>query len=489
MDAEFLKSVLEKARDQYDIALRWTAIVVMVFLAFHLFIFSPFLKADKKLSKVEARLNSLPGIQRTVVGLSDDLTKLSDMATEALSKQLKRMFNALRSDFDDLSKLVERIRTSDEIQLSKTPAMEQPDIGQLHMQRNIRESNIPNLVVQERPNLQIQQIPGESIQPIKVVPPEQRFGFDHSLVNQVREVDNIDELTRILLSTIEEKIIAPRFDAFNQAWHTEILPEMKTRSDAIRQRLKVAEQTDTSEEAPWQSILTALENTMRSAKDMNFSPPANRFWWITVAGKGDALNNIDFRVRKELDQTITIKGVTDDLAKTISDQQNAETKLKSELERIKKSFDKFVEQQAGQLVGLPEQFGGIPIDLISLVSRFPLLIGLVLAALLVWQTRRLSDLIIAVTIVKEDEQTSPLAAWMTRRIIGNRKSHMKRLCSSIGFAITAWLWIGISSWELAGWRAVNSTEATKLFLISGIAMTIGFVYRWRATERILTSIT
>jgi len=69
MDNEFLKSLLDKAQDKYDIALRWSAIIVIVFLAFHLFIFGPFLKADEKLSRVEARLNSLPGIQRTVVGL------------------------------------------------------------------------------------------------------------------------------------------------------------------------------------------------------------------------------------------------------------------------------------------------------------------------------------------------------------------------------------------------------------------------------------
>ncbi len=500
MDEEFVKSVLGKAQDQYDSALRWTAIVVIVFLAFHLFIFSPFLKADKKLSKVEARLNSLPGIMRTVMGLSGDLTKLSDMAMEAASKRLGYMFNALRSDFDDLSTLVKRIRTGDEIKFSREkeePKTAQPlemqtteqlDIDQLSFQQDIQESNIPNLMVQERSNLQMQQIPGEPLQLIRVVPPEQRFAFDQSLVKEVFNANNTDSLTRILLPTIEEKIIAPQFDALNQIWHTKILPEMKSRAEEIRQPLKVAEQTDTSEEAPWRSIRTALENTMQSAEDMNFAPPAERFWWITVTDKGGALAEIDIGVRQELDQTITIKAVTDDLAKSIAEQQSAEMKLKNELERIRISFDKFVEQRASQLAGLPQQLVGIPIDLISVVSRFPLLLGLVLAALLVWQTRRLSELITAVGIVREHDRSNPLAAWIMRRIEGNGKGHTKRLWYSIGLAVTTWLWIGISSWELAGWRVVDSAEAILLFLISGMAITAGFLYRWRTNERALASI-
>lgn len=173
MDEEFVKSVLGKTQDQYDSALRWTAIVVIAFLAFHLFIFSPFLKADKKLSKVEARLNSLPGIMRTVTGLAGDLTTLSETSMEAVSKRLEYMFHAFRSDFSDLSILVKRIRTGDEIKLSgrkKEPKTTQPlemqtteqlDVEHLSFQQNIRESNIPNLMDQETSNLQMLQTPGE----------------------------------------------------------------------------------------------------------------------------------------------------------------------------------------------------------------------------------------------------------------------------------------------------------------------------------------
>ena len=44
--------------DRYNMVLRWTSITVGAFLVFHLFVFVPFIIADKKLSDVEARLRS-----------------------------------------------------------------------------------------------------------------------------------------------------------------------------------------------------------------------------------------------------------------------------------------------------------------------------------------------------------------------------------------------------------------------------------------------
>ena len=499
MDEEFVKSVLGKAQDQYDRSLRWTAIVVIILLVFHVLIFSPFLKADKRLSKVEAHLNSLSGMESTVAGLAEGLTGLSDAAMEAVSQQLKRTFRALRADFDDLSKLVERIRTGGGIRLSEEkeqPGIEQPSetaamerlIAELRLQRNMRESNIPNLSARERPNLQMQRAPEGALPQIKVVPPEQRFGFNQNLVDHIKNADNIDGLTDILLPTINEKIIAPQFEALNKAWRTDILPEMKRRAEEIQQRLKVAEQTDPAQESPWRSIRTTLESTLEAANNITFAPPADRFWWITVEGKGEELAKIDISVRQELDRTLSITGVTDDLAKTIAEQKSAEMKLKNELDRIKKSFDKFIERQAEQLAGLPQQIGSIPVDLVSLVSRFPLLIGLVLAALTVWQTRRQEQFIIAVGILREQDRSSPLATWLMRSIDRKDRGRRMPLRSSLGFCVASWFWIGIASWELAGWRAVGSAEATILFLVSGAVTTAGFVYRSKVLESELTAI-
>ncbi|MCP4977442.1 MAG: hypothetical protein GY931_14905, partial [Maribacter sp.] len=229
----------------------------------------------------------------------------------------------------------------------------------------VEQLDIPNIIVDlGTPNPEIEELPSQPIPLNEEVQLLLKFGFDHSLIDQVDKANSPNKLKDILRLTIEDKIIESRFKAFNQDWRLKILPKMKNSYDEIRKRLKVAEKTDTSKDASWQTILTALENIMQPAENMKFSPPADRSWWETVAGKGHALDKINFSVKQELDQSIIIKGVTDGLVKTVADQRTAETNLKKELDRIQKSFDKFVEQQAGQMVGLPEQFGGIPIDLI-----------------------------------------------------------------------------------------------------------------------------
>ena len=47
------KFIFERSRNQYDSATRWSAIVILALIAFHLLIFSPYLEVDKKLKEAE----------------------------------------------------------------------------------------------------------------------------------------------------------------------------------------------------------------------------------------------------------------------------------------------------------------------------------------------------------------------------------------------------------------------------------------------------
>jgi hypothetical protein len=311
------------------------------------------------------------------------------------------------------------------------------------------------------------------------------FNFDESLKEQISSAKSVDEIRELLLPTIEKDIIAPQFKAFNLAWQEEIFPEMKSFSSKIQKRLEKAKIQDKSENPPWDSILITLKDTMNYAEKATFFPPENRFWWVTAKGKEDTLSDINFDFRREFTQLVSIDKISDDLSNTIDQQQNAETNLRNDLESIRKSFEKFMEHQSGQMIGLPKQFGGIPIDLDSLILCFPFLIGPMLASLAVWQTRRLSDLITAIDVAKKNDKSNPLADWMAKKLVANRNTLSKSLLSFIGVTAAGWLWLGISFWELTAWHTPTYLSSVALILLSGGVMTVAFIYRWRTINRML----
>ena len=477
MEDKILNSLLERCMDRYDMVLRWTSITVGVFLVFHLFIFIPFIIADKKLSDVEARLRNLQDTQKIVEGVSDDLTKLSEMSIKNLKSQSDELYGNLRNSFDKLSEYVENIRTEKKLQEIQTFIEKSNDNSDVRtiLDRIQSNSNIRSLYshVDMQESIQsLQSVNKGYLQNAQNKTAANSFNFEEGLKEQISSAKSVDEIRDLLLPTIEKDIIAPQFKAFNLAWQREIFPEMKSFSSKIQKRLENANTHDKSKNPPWGSILITLEDSMNYAEKIKFSPPENRFWWVTAKGKEDTLSDINFDFRRDFTQLVSIDKISDELSTTISQQQNAETNLRNDLESIKNSFEKFMEHQSGQIIGLPKQFGGIPIDLDSLILCYPFLIGPMLASFAVWQTRRLSDLITAIDIAKKHDKS-------------NRNTLSKSFLSFIGVTAAGWLWLGISFWQLTAWHTLTYLSSVAMILLSGGVMTAAFIYRWRTIKRML----
>ena len=69
MDHDLIKSLFWRARDQYESAIRWTLIVVLVCIAFHFITFRQFLRVEKELATVEADISRLSATHDNVRGL------------------------------------------------------------------------------------------------------------------------------------------------------------------------------------------------------------------------------------------------------------------------------------------------------------------------------------------------------------------------------------------------------------------------------------
>ncbi len=486
MEEKVLNSLLERNRDRYDIVLRWISIVIVTLLTFHLFIFTPFLKIESKLLKAEEKLSILQDLEKEIGDISKKFEKLSSIAAVDLEKYSNEMYDQLKNDFEQLSELIEYIRLENKIKEieSAIEDMQNENDVKINFERITDDRDLRGI---HSENIEaIQRIKTDNQRPLQETQhkaTKNNFNFDENLKNKIRNAKNVEELRNILLPTIEKKIIATQFETLNQAWQTKTIPKMMVLANEIHKQLEEAAEKDLTDAGRWIAILSAIEETMEYAEKINFSPPEDRFWWISAEGKERELRNINFSFNKDLIQISSIKEITDELSDLITSQKNTEEKLKLELERMKSSFDEFLKKQTGQMLGIPKQFGGIPIDLSSLVLLFPLLIGQILAVLAVWYTRRLNELITAIEIAEQHDKNNPLVNWIIKKIIGRGNTRLKRVATFIGFTAIAWLWIIWASIQLANWHAIEAIKIIKLSLISGGIMTIGFIYSWRIRER------
>jgi hypothetical protein len=156
--------------------------------------------------------------------------------------------------------------------------------------------------------------------------------------------------------------------------------------------------------------------------------------------------------------------------------------LNAELKRIEENF----KQQQTQLDDFAGPLKSVPMDLTIMASRFPLLIGLVLAGLWIWQARRLSELSATVTIFSARLSDDTTQHWLRRRLAP--PSGLPPIASLLSQGAMAWIWIGFAAWELSGWRHVDGRQALMLALGGCLAVAIGLIYRRRVVASALATL-
>ena len=156
--------------------------------------------------------------------------------------------------------------------------------------------------------------------------------------------------------------------------------------------------------------------------------------------------------------------------------------MQKQIDEIAKQF----EEQQKQVRTLGDPFRWVALDLTVAASRFPLLLGLVLAALSLGASHRMRELALALNLLSEPKPT--LWTWYFQRTAGGGFStgagNTPGRIFLVGLPdlLAALAWVTVAAWQVASWMEQAHTTVAVLLLLSWAALLAAYAYRQRVVR-------
>ena len=174
-------------------------------------------------------------------------------------------------------------------------------------------------------------------------------------------------------------------------------------------------------------------------------------WWHTVQGKGAYADAVAQSVAEQMEAIIeTAQAPSEAIRTTLALQEE----LRGALERRQQELERQFTEQRAQLASLSGTAGVVPVDLVSFIGLFPLVLGLVLGFML-WRAgqARHQGARAAADLAQAAPDDPATRAWLARRVLGGGDALAPLLVTPLlvtgGLAIGALLWIALAAWQIA----------------------------------------
>jgi hypothetical protein len=490
-----LTSLFERARDQYDGAVRWSTLAVVVLLAFHVLFFTHFIELERRVQESGLRFAGLAGARDTAEAVSTKLEQLHKGTEARLTARLDRTLRDLKEDLSRLSFRVREIRTGEVPPSTVAPPGLQPvpregsDPSDTPYSRGSGSGPDPRLQAAPPTDtaLQFQELQA-SRDPRSGPPPGYEpleIEIDNDLAGKIRATGDIVAIRDLLRPTVDTQVVAPRFAELNQNWQSRLLPRVREQATEVIEALDAAKRDLPVETARWNEAEKSVNAALQSAKDLRFRPPDEPFW--TSEERKDLLFlHIQLSAKAALRQ-FSANGVFVDELEQAAERQKAHLQdLRKDLAKLETQF----RQQKEQLSLYGTSLEALPLDLATAVARFPLAIGVVLLALWSWQASRLRELASLVAALAERDPATAARPWLLSRLSGASQAAggARSMVPSLGLTALAWIWIGLASWELASWQQAGPGAAILQGALAAAAVAAAQLYRWHVVEKALKAL-
>ncbi|HIB77398.1 MAG TPA: hypothetical protein EYO58_07230 [Flavobacteriales bacterium] len=474
MDLDSIKSIVEKSKEQYDKSIRWGFCTLLALMFFHLFVFSPFLKAEKKLAEVQVILARLPAQQEAVLALSAALTELADIPEKALNKHMDTMFKSLRSDFRRLSSWLRYLKSDAAVATQQD--WQQGQGGQNHKPQMMAQMMLmpQNTGSDARVNISASQMGDISLRGTAANLPdfnslqqalpqhmakhnnmpfvrfEQKMAATPALIAEIRNTDNISALRSLLAPEIETKLIKPYFVELNKLWQRQILPSMQQQEKNILKKMATYKfSTDDIGYAGFSQMKHLLATTSQKAAQIRFQRPEKRFWWLSVEGKSSSLQAIKINVQKKLNPRGQLKSIRSQLLTRAAALRDDEKQLQAKILTLKKNFSKIIESRSSNIPFVGKPLAGIPMALLPFVEHFPLIVAISLSILFGFYVWYFSEFRSALEMSKKNNAAHPMVVWYQRRLSGSLLNILPLPAPIAFFVAGSFIWLFLGQYQLA----------------------------------------
>lgn len=470
MSDDIIKSLFLKCQASYESANRWSFIIILALLLFHLLTFSQFVALRKQSDAAQAEHARLSGLEKTVVEVKSGLENLKETLLAPLRGRMDALLEDLRGDFETLDRSVAMIRTRATETFTKSSA-----------DRLLEEES-------SRPMMQMQ-IP-------LTRRPKRTFDLSDQLKQEIKAAPDEDSLRKVLAPFIGENIIEKRFEELTRFWQEDVLARIKKQIQTIEKKIGGAESQFPQGRSAWEEIEASLTKVDQVASAITFSPPQDPRWWISMSEKMASLSSIQDTVQRKLMEAIDRSRAIDDLRAQVSKALAQQKELQSLLQAKMKQLEEDFEKQQAKLSSLNKSFGIVPLDLNFLVPLFPLILGVILAAITFWPAYRLAELITISDLMAQEDPETVTWKWLRHRVglsilqahgEGSEEQIQKELRSPkrnllLGAwlrCLLCWIWIAIAAVQLIDWPETDDLQLTLYAFAAFFLTALAQGYRWR----------
>lgn len=461
MAEDFAATLFTEARANHEAARRWFLIAAVGLAIFHVMIFRPYVDLTGRKAEAASGLASGTALKQELDAMGPALAHLSALSTGEAKHRLDGLLADLRGAFGRLNDILTQLRAlgADRAAGDTGAALFPPPLGSLSM---AVQMPIANAMAQVAPS----SAPAESDVP----------AMNSALRRAVAAAGSQSSVLEAIRPYIEQQIIAPRFSAFNDAWQSDVAPEVASAGDALLQRIHAAGGKFPGEAASWASAEQAVAAVVSAAGKFRIEPPSNRFWWAAVESKDSAVHGfLQTLGSSALDRAPALTELVQRTEAAIA----ANTQKQAEIDKSMAELDAQFHEQQKELAEMVGPLKGIAIDLGTVVPYFPAILAAAFVGLAIWLALRIQELGEAVALVARGDPASSAPEWLHRRVAG---SPWHRGLSIILRCVVLVAWVALASWALAGASLAGRAEASLLVVATAIGLALAARYEWRVVR-------
>jgi hypothetical protein len=429
------RDALQAAHTDLGKARRTLLPVAGVLALIHLLTVYPYLETSREMARIEAAVAANAGLLAQLEPEIEKLQEASAGAGAQLTALLEGVTAEMVESFAGLRLLVARALEGE------TPAALSPDAAMpmppMQMQMPMPQANLPPDPMQAPPG---------SAGPF-VASPELRAILGALAAGEAAWDELIDYARR--------DIVEAAYARAAREWGRRIRPAyLRALAESTESARGVAEQASETATQTAAALRAAADEMTRQRAvleaielrhDHVVEEALGTDWWHTVEGKGAYADAVAQSVAGEMEAIMqAAQAPSEAIRAALALQEDLRDAL---LHRQDELAQQFAEQRV-QLAGLSGTAGVVPVDLVSFIGLFPLVLGLVLGFML-WRVghARHQGALAAVDLALAAPDDAATRAWLARRVLGGSDARAA-MFATIALAAGALLWIAFAAWQI-----------------------------------------
>ena len=448
-----LEALFLRARDQYAATGRFVFFAVVGLALFHAAILTPWVEHQRQRSIADAEEQRFRDLDAEVADLAAELEAAAGAwqgvmtpALEGLADDLERDLTRLEATRQELAAAVDADGAPEE-----SPPQRNADRGP---------------------------------QPLEIRNPD--------WIAAITEADNRYGLLAAFDPVVEQLIVRPRFAELNRTWREIARPAAEARLDgaaagigAVRGRFREA----ASEVAALEAGLTNLRRVLR---DLDLRPPDQPYWWASP----ETSPSLELRLPPEVVERLRKPPALDEVVAGGELVAARQAVLAGRLERERRRSLAAGAGREQRLAGLGATLAGLGIDLHAVATLFPLLLGLLLAALMIRRNQRLRELGLATRLMAEDPASGTLRRWCLSQLTGGaiggtdprhdaEAAWRGGWLRALGALVLALAWIVLAAVQVRGLPDLDAERWLAVSVLGAVAVVIATLHRLVVARRLV----